>query len=323
MAPSTPGVVRRAVTRRGNLLPKTKGFARIRAALAEEAAPIDTDVRREAETIRQVRERDNSTTSDFELASATAASSPSLLPAVPEAGQIDFEKDLDGEVSAIKGLGANFAAHASRNGGGTDFWNRFDPALRTPPPPAFLRQGSSASELNLDLPFGEGLQFRRPRARSSASDASEAFFPGGSSNNNNNSHTNGNGAGSGVNDDMHLKKFKRRREDDFDIATIKRRAVSPGMSSQNSPVLAASPSHRDVPAWGQPPERKGDRKDLPSSSGNDSATLTRASSGASGSMSATPTGSMTPNNNLVTQGKKLGLQPMTDTNDGLMKMSIE
>jgi hypothetical protein len=40
-------------------------------------------------------------------------------------------------------------------------------------------------------------------------------------------------------------------------------------------------------------------------------------------MSATPTGSMTPNNNLVTQGKKLGLQPMTDTNDGLMKMSIE
>ena len=27
--------------------------------------------------------------------------------------------------------------------------------------------------------------------------------------------------------------------------------------------------------------------------------------------------------NLVSQGKKLGLQPMADTNDGLMKMSIE
>jgi hypothetical protein len=320
MPPSTPGVVRRAVTRRGNLLPKTKGFARIRAALAEEAAPIDTDVRREAETIRQVRERDNST-SDFELGSATAASSPNLLPAVPEAAQIDFGKDLDGEGTTMKGLGANFAAHANRNSGGPEFWNRFDPAMRTPPPPAFSRHGSGASELNLDLPFGEGIQFRRPRARSSASDASEAFFPaGGSNSNNNNIH---NGASSGVNDDMHLKKFKRRREDDFDIATIKRRAVSPGMSSQNSPVLAASPSHRDANSWGQPPERKGERKDWPSSSGIDIATLTRASSGGSGSMSVTPTGSMTPNNNLVNQGKKLGLQPMTDTNDGLMKMSIE
>ena len=58
--PSTPGVVRRAVTRRGNLLPKTKGFARIRAALLEEAAPVNTEMRREHETIRQVRERDNS-----------------------------------------------------------------------------------------------------------------------------------------------------------------------------------------------------------------------------------------------------------------------
>ena len=38
--------------------PKTKGFARIRAALAEETTPIDSEVRREAEVIRQVRESD-------------------------------------------------------------------------------------------------------------------------------------------------------------------------------------------------------------------------------------------------------------------------
>lgn len=314
--PSTPGVVRRPVTRRGNLLPKTKGFARIRAALMEEAAPVDTDVRREAETIRQVRERDNST-SDFELTPATAASSPNLLPAVPEAAQEDFGKELDGETPIGKGSGSTFALHASRNSGGVDYWNRFDPSLRTPPPPAFNRHGSNVSEINLDSPFGEGMLWRRPRARSSASDASEAFHPLGNSSNNNGGPT------SIANDDMHLKKFKRRRDDDFDITTIKRRAVSPGMSAQNSPVLTASPSHRDLNAWGQPPESK-TRRDLPSSSSNsDIAQLTRGSSGGSSGMSVTPSGSLTPNGNLVNQGKKVGLQPMADTNDGLMKMSIE
>jgi hypothetical protein len=38
-----------------------------------------------------------------------------------------------------------------------------------------------------------------------------------------------------------------------------------------------------------------------------------------GSSLSMPSGS----GNLVSQGKKLGLQPMADTNDGLMKMSIE
>lgn len=311
---TTPGVVRRAVTRRGNLLPKTKGFARIRAALLEEAAPVDTDVRREAETIRQVRERDNSV-SDFELMTSTAASSPNLLPAVPEAAQIDFGKDLDSDTPSSRGHSASFAAHASRNGGGMEYWNRFDPSLRTPPPPAFTRQGSTISEINLESPFGDSI-WRRPRARSSASDASEAFHPGGSTANGNNNANN-----STVTDDMHLKNFKRRREDDFDITAVKRRAVSPGMSTQNSPVLANSPSGRDLNAWGKPPERS-HRKDMPSN-GGDTANLVRASSGGSSGMSATPTGSVTPVSSLVSQGKKLGLQPMADTNDGLMKMSIE
>ncbi|EME89395.1 uncharacterized protein MYCFIDRAFT_213645 [Pseudocercospora fijiensis CIRAD86] len=307
-APSTPGVVRRAVTRRGNLLPKTKGFARIRAALAEEGAPVDSETRREAETMRQVRERDNSV-GDLDLSNdrpstSTAASSPNLLPAVPESAQEDFGRDLDADRGFS--LGTNFAQHASRNSGGLDYWNQFDTSMRTPPPPAFARQGSSAmSDVNMDSPMGDFSIWRRPRARSSASDASEAFQPNSSS-----------GAmAAGVNDDMHLKKFKRRREDDFDIATIKRRAVSPGMSAQNSPVLTQSPSARDSNGgWGQPPERK-EGRDTPSTSGETGGQSHR--SGSNGSTAGTiGTG------HLVNHGKKLGLQPMADTNDGLMKMHL-
>nr|OQO25275.1 hypothetical protein B0A51_08838 [Rachicladosporium sp. CCFEE 5018] len=317
-APSTPGVVRRAVTRRGNLLPKTKGFARIRAALLEEAAPVDTEIRRESETMQQVRERAPSM-SDFELTESrpptgTAASSPNLLPAVPEIAQEDF--GLEGEKD--KGLGVSFSLHAHRNST-ADFWNRFDPSMRTPPPPNFTRHGSSVmSDIAMDSPqpSAEPNMYRmRARAQSSASDASEAFVPPSA-------------AATGISDDMHLKKFKRRREDDFDIATIKRRAVSPGMSAQNSPVLTHSPSFREpsvTALWGLPPG-------LPSSSqGN--AGGKRDSMGANSSVvggespvvGGSRVGSTASNGSagVVIPGKKLGLQGMVDTNDGIMKMSIE
>lgn len=328
-APSTPGVVRRAVTRRGNLLPKTKGFARIRAALQEESAPVDTEIRRESETIRQVRERDNSIVSDFDLTdptrpqTATAASSPHLLPAVPESDQEAFGRDLDTDLNSTntgKGLGMNFNLHAHRNGAGMDYWHRNDASMRTPPPPNFARQGSSVmSDINMDSP-GQASEFgnfprMRARARSSASDASDAFGP--SLANGSNVATAG-AASSGMNDDMHLKKFKRRREDDFDIATIKRRAVSPGMSSQNSPILAQSPQYRDTNGvWGQPPERKKDS--VPNSAGGDVG-LQQSRSGSTGSNASAVNGG---SGMLASQGKKLGLQGMTDTNDGLMSLSID
>lgn len=132
-ASATPGVIRRAVTRRGNLLPKTKGFARVRAALTEESQPVDTEIRRESETIRQVREREPSVSADLDPTrhrpqTATAASSPNLLPAVPEAAQEDFGRDLDSDISHNdRGLGMNFALHAHRNSAGNNYWNRFDP----------------------------------------------------------------------------------------------------------------------------------------------------------------------------------------------------
>nr|POE64976.1 hypothetical protein CFP56_65934 [Quercus suber] len=305
--PSTPGVIKRAVTRRSNLLPKTKGFARIKAALAEEATPVDTEVRREADTIRQVRERDNSVVDldIYDTRASTAASSPNLLPAVPESAQEDFGQELDN--AGTKDVNMNFATHASRNSGGLDYWNRFDPSLRTPPPPTFPRQQSSTSDMNLDNPLTDG--WRRPRAQSSASDASEAFAPPSS---------NGNGRPPAMNDDVHLKKFKRRREDDFDIATIKRRAVSPGMSAQNSPVLTHSPGQRELvgsAAWGLPPERRESQK----SGSQDGGATTPASVRNSREGSVIGNGAGLP----IATGKKLGLQGMVDTHDGLMKMSIE
>lgn len=323
-APSTPGVVRRVVTRRGNLLPKTKGFARIRAALAEEATPQDADVRREAETIRQVRERDNSV-SEFDLErpqTATEASSPNLLPAVPESAQENFDQELDNEPTLDnpnKGLGMlNFSAQASRNSGGMNYWNRFDPSsMRTPPPPSFPGHSSSAmSDVNMDspLPSENRSSFpvnRRFRAASNASDAESI-----------NTNAAAPNFPAATSDDVHLKNFKRRREDDSDIASIKRRAVSPGMSSQNSPVLTHSPSQRDsINGWGAPPERKRDGQALSGDamrlSMQNTPDLQPVRSGSNGSNISMASGSTVPG------GKKLGMQGMVDTNDGLMKMSIE
>jgi len=99
---------------------------------------------------------------------------------------------------------------------------------------------------------------------------------------------------------------KRRRDEDFDIASIKRRAVSPGLSVQSSPVPGQSPLHGGG-WWGGPP-RMNKEASLPSVNVEE-----RASS------VAAPPGHVTP----VLGPKRTGLQGMTDTSDGMGKMSIE
>jgi hypothetical protein len=227
------------------------------------------------------------------------------------------------------------------------------------------------SDINMDSESSQNTPtWRRPRARSSASDASEAHGVLNPLATNMAAAGSGSGAAGVMNDDMHLNRFKRRRDDDYDIGTIKRRAVSPGMSAQNSPVLTQSPTQKEIAGnsstagWGQPPERKGqngsqtqsssqkDRESLsqPVSAGSEVSTSWQlppppplslagsrhGSGGSTVSMASAGTGgTLTPNITNGTNGgsapgssgggggKKLGLQGMVDTNDGLMKMSIE
>ncbi|KAH7069902.1 hypothetical protein BKA63DRAFT_421658 [Paraphoma chrysanthemicola] len=294
--PQTPGVVRRPVVRRGNLLPKSRQFGRIKAELFEESAPVDSEVRREAEIIRQVREAD-------EGPSGTAQSSPSLLPTVPGLdGPLEGvpEEESEGSMSldssAPKGLFGTFGSlHSTgRNSvSSSDFWNQ-RPA-QTPPPPTFPRAESSAisEDMSLDSPTISSSHGNPAQDQGSGTGwVSRASTPG---------VMNPPTAADGL-----KKSNKRRRDDDFDETSIKRRAVSPGVSVHNSPVISQSPAQRDGSLWGT--ATKNGRE--PSISGHSTAGE-RSNSG--GSMSLTPT--LGP--------KRVGLMGMENANDGFMKMSIE
>ncbi|KAJ5375847.1 hypothetical protein N7517_007853 [Penicillium concentricum] len=133
------GVIRRAVTRRGSLLPKTKTFARIRAALMEEGAPVDSDMKREAEVVRQVRDTEPEPT-------PALGEFPSLQPST------SFELTPSEDPAVKAGMDTastdTFGKQASRNSGGVAFWNSFDGRYRTPPP---ARQEGPSSLADEDM----------------------------------------------------------------------------------------------------------------------------------------------------------------------------
>ncbi|KAJ6437749.1 ankyrin repeat domain-containing protein 17 [Purpureocillium lavendulum] len=266
------GVVRRPVTRRGNLLPKTKTFARIRAALLEEGAPAEAETRREAEVVKQVRE------SDMDLeprvppqdATGSALSSPNMA---------NIDADIPEEEAEATGT---FKHHAIKHSKGKTFWDAFSESSSrtTPPPPPFLPRGSSSGvseDAAMDSPSlaqGQGSQ-------------------------------SGSNSGPSAAEITRRINNKRRRDDDLDPISFKRRAVSPGMSVHNSPVLQ-SPMQRDSTAWGS----------RPGSTGGDKGSSAPSDTGSNGGTPANPPGR--PN------GKgRVGFQGMVDTNDGIMRMSIE
>lgn len=131
--------------------PKTKTFARIRAALAEEGAPADTETRREAEVVKQVRERDLGSEPRFPppapepLAPASELSSPNLM----NQESVDDIPDDDMMGDLALGLSSSFKQHAMKNSRGKTFWDTFSEsssmggARTSPPPAAFLPRGSS------------------------------------------------------------------------------------------------------------------------------------------------------------------------------------
>ncbi|KAJ5175804.1 uncharacterized protein N7482_001681 [Penicillium canariense] len=275
------GVIRRAVTRRGSLLPKTKTFARIRAALMEEGAPVDSDMKREAEVVRQVRDTEPET-------SPTLSTFPSLQPSHP----VDTP-DMDPSITATDSDTAtprtsSFSKQASRHSGGVEFWNSFDDRYRTPPPthddiPMDMTPSTTLGSITADY---------MQRSRSSTPHAPNMTAIG------------------------ELCR-KRRREDDFDPNLFKRRAVSPSVSAQSSPVLTHS-STVDTSGpniWGPPSKLGPPFSERPSTeNGSGSVNGNGGNGGGSNGNRFTPHAGTT---------KRVGLQGMTEASDGFMNMSIE
>lgn len=289
--PTTPardgqrGVVKRAVTRRGNMLPKTKGFARIRAALAEESTPVETEVRREATVIRQVRENDMDVEPNRPRALSAIQSSPTAGACQGDAMD-DVPNDDVLETSRTRS-DSDFGAQATQNGEGKEFWEGFEERNPQCPLPPFLARHSTSTasdDMLMDSlsQISGGFSISQP-----IGGTTEPIFQVPSR------------ATTPVPSAIDIRRVnnKRRRDDDFDPMSFKRRAVSPGMSVQNSPVTQ-SPMQRDVNPWGTRP---------PSNSGSDKGLF--------------ETGQLTGGRTNGT--KRVGLQGMTDTYDGMMKMSIE
>ncbi|KAI0483546.1 hypothetical protein F4859DRAFT_473237 [Xylaria cf. heliscus] len=331
-APVTPGrdgvrgVVKRVVTRRGNLLPKTKGFARIRAALAEEGAPIDSEVRREAEVIRQVRESDMDLEPRIPPAAPTFPLDTSNVPTAQSSPKFNttqepFDEIPDDDLMSDSALSSSFKQQAMKNSKGKNFWDTFSETGSingtriTPPPPVLLPRGSSSGiseDINMDSPsmstssgntglFGPGMGFlghgsdtqksETPQPTASATPSQSGSIPPTAA------------------EITRRINNKRRRDDDFDPHVFKRRAVSPGMSVHNSPIMQ-SPLQRDNMTWGSRPG---------SNHGGDKASGTPSENGSSG---GNTTGSNAGRPIAGAKGR-VGFQGMSDTNDGLMRMSIE
>lgn len=290
------GVIRRAVTRRGSLLvrliltfyplfipspsklisqPKTKTFARIRAALMEEVAPVDSDMKREAEVVRQVRDTEPETSPTL-----TATAPPnSSSQAIPEMESISEKLDMASPPTST------FSKQASRNSGGVEFWNSFDGRYRTPPPSRAPGASANDDDMVMDMTplttIGSSTTDYKPRSRSSTP------------------HAQGTAGISEIN-------RKRRREDDFDPNLFKRRAVSPSVSAQSSPVMTHSSTVDTGPSiWGPPSKLGPPFSERPSTD--------KRTSLDNGNRPISHAG--TP--------KRVGLQGMTEASDGFMNMSIE
>lgn len=265
----------------------------------EEGTPIDTEVRREAEVIRQVRESDAEGDLIPQQSQPTAtACSPSLVPATSNQSDV-FEYNsedlmMTGEnPTSRRSSSSTFTSPAIRIYNGVGFWNRHDEKMRTPPP-VNIPRGSSSSvsdEITVDTPLSS-IQSSTPQpflkshhSKGSRSSTPQPFV---------------------ASIDTTRKANKRMRDDDFDPNYFKRRAVSPGMSLQNSPILPQSPLQRDGGWWGTQPKSARETPGV-------QVIGERVSSG----------GSVSSGSGSVGPQKRVGFQGMCDTNDGLMNMSIE
>ena len=208
-------------------------------------------------------------------------------------------------------LGAHawFTLHTQTHSGGRDTWKHVDGRTRTPPPPPFPRASSSAisDDLNMESPtMNSSISSSFPTRSSSTGPFAGLASAGSVMSRSSTPQPLMQPSAAEMSRKVH---GKRRRDDDLDASSFKRRAVSPGVSLQNSPTLSQSPVHKDPAFWG--PHRHSRDGSTTASPGN--TTLDRTShAGSVSSPSVTGGGS-----------KRIGFQGMNDTNDGLMKMSIE
>lgn len=232
----------------------------------EEGAPVDSDMKREAEVVRQVRDTEPEPTpalGDFPLLQPSTSYDSAPTDDTVIKGGMDTPSK------------ANFNKQASRNSGGVEFWNSFDGRYRTPPP-ARMADDDISMDITPSTTIGSvTAEMFKPRSRSST---------------------------------PHPPSIgeicrKRRRDDEFDPNLFKRRAVSPSVSAQSSPVMTHTHNVNNEMGpniWGPPP-KPGLGAPFSERSSTDSGPRT------------TPHGGT----------KRVGLQGMTEASDGFMNMSID
>ncbi|KLJ10777.1 hypothetical protein EMPG_13855 [Blastomyces silverae] len=287
------GVIRRPVTRRGNLLPKTKNFARIRAALLEEVAPVDFECQREAEVIRQVRESEGGELPPL---------SPSLTSPLDSSDSHNIDTARDVATGLSMGGRSSSSIFTSHQAIGTGRLSAFDSRYQTPPPstnqPIGSSNSTSTSDAMMQTPPSVFPIVPGQHATSTINSISQLSNAAGPSR---------------VEAEASRKNNKRRRDEMIDMNSFKRRAVSPGMCLQNSPVAASQPSSsgssasffsKDITSR---LEGSGQGQ-LPQQQSKNPATSTAGKTGRGGEG-----GTM----------KRVGMQGMNETNDGLMNMSID
>ena len=284
-------------------------------ALQDEATPIETEVSREAEVIRQVRESDNANSICVAPSQpTTTASSPYILPATAGpndgsgSGEISEDVTMASEISAAsRRSSSTFSFQATRSSTSLGLWNVTDERTRTPPPFIAPRGSSSgvSDDFHMETPLSS-INSMTPHQSTTKHDVQQqppTMYT------------------STVMEFPIKKGNKRVRDDDWDILHFKRRAVSPGMSLQNSPILPQSPlsNHGWAGQWpkGSHPSQQYQQQyhEVP---GGSQVIGDRISSG--GSVSSSSNGA---NGNGVATPRRVGLQGMNDTSDGFMGMSIE
>lgn len=278
-------------------------------ALAEEGTPIESEFRREAEVVRQVRDVDPEPPRPTPPMNMTQSS-----PNMPVQDSLDELSEDAMMMDNAPMLSSSFKQQAQKNSKGRMFWETFSEtssvggARTTPPPPAPHRGSSSGmDDMTMDS----------PSTNSNPSGANGFIFP--MTTTSSETHTPQpsslpplaeHAPPSAAEIARRFNMGKRRRDDDLDFVdagNFKRRAVSPGMSVANSPIMQ---SPMQYAPWGPRPG-SGDKSG--SGSGGGSGTGPPSESG----------GDKRPGAAATTHKGRVGFQGMIDTNDGITRLSIE